>query len=145
MEGLCNFKEMVRESFTRKKKSIGEFPGGPVVRTRHSQCQGPDSISGWGTKIPRALWLNYTHTHTHMTILTQYKTFKFNSQVTTFLNWNFNISASHLGSIHQFSKQKSDVLPTLYRIKTFTYLARRGGQCKKFGFYMVSGYYIYLH
>ena len=50
MEGLCNFKEMVRESFTRKKKSIGEFPGGPVVRTRHSQCQGPDSITGWGTK-----------------------------------------------------------------------------------------------
>ena len=32
-----------------------ECPGGPVVRTRHSHCQGPGSIPGPGTKIPLAM------------------------------------------------------------------------------------------
>ena len=31
-----------------------EFPGSPVVRTRHFHCWGPGSIPGWGTKIPQA-------------------------------------------------------------------------------------------
>ena len=33
-----------------------EFPGGPVVRTWHSHCQGPGSIPGQGTKILQAEW-----------------------------------------------------------------------------------------
>ena len=34
------------------KSSSWEFPGGPVVRTRCSHCQGLGSIPGRGTKIP---------------------------------------------------------------------------------------------
>ena len=33
-----------------KNEAIGELPGGPVVSTLCSDCQGPSSISGWGTK-----------------------------------------------------------------------------------------------
>ena len=33
-----------------------EFPGGPVVQTRHRHYQGPGSIPGWGTKIPQVMW-----------------------------------------------------------------------------------------
>ena len=33
-----------------------EFPGGPVVHTRHRHYQGPGSIPGWGTKIPQVMW-----------------------------------------------------------------------------------------
>jgi len=33
---------------------VWEFPGGPVARTPCSQCQGPGSILGQGTKIPQA-------------------------------------------------------------------------------------------
>lgn len=36
-----------------KNEAIGELPGGPVVSTLCSDCQGPSSISGWGTKIPQ--------------------------------------------------------------------------------------------
>ena len=32
----------------------GEFPGSPVVRTRHFHCCGLGSIPGWGTKILQA-------------------------------------------------------------------------------------------
>ena len=31
-----------------------EFPGSPVVRTRHFHCKGPGSIPDWETKIPQA-------------------------------------------------------------------------------------------
>ena len=34
--------------------AVLEFPGGPVVRTRHFHCRGWGSIPGWGTKIPHA-------------------------------------------------------------------------------------------
>ena len=34
--------------------SFREFPGGPVVRTRHFHCWVPGSIPGRGTKIPQA-------------------------------------------------------------------------------------------
>ena len=35
-------------------KVCREFPGGPVVRTWHSHCQGLGSIPGWGrTQKPR--------------------------------------------------------------------------------------------
>ena len=34
-----------------------DFPGGPVVRTSHSNAGGVGSILGWGAKIPHALWL----------------------------------------------------------------------------------------
>ena len=33
---------------------LGEFPGGPVIRTLHFHCQGLCSIPGQGTKIPQA-------------------------------------------------------------------------------------------
>ena len=36
----------------KENGSVQEFPGGPVVRTRHFHCQGPDSILGQGTKNP---------------------------------------------------------------------------------------------
>ena len=36
--------------------SIGEFPGGPVVRTWALSLTKPDSISRQGTKIPQASW-----------------------------------------------------------------------------------------
>ena len=36
--------------------SSRDFPGGPVVKTRGSTAGGAGSISGWGTKIPHALW-----------------------------------------------------------------------------------------
>ena len=32
-----------------------EFPGGPVVRTRHFHCRGLGSIPGQGTEIPQAV------------------------------------------------------------------------------------------
>ena len=32
----------------------GEFPGGPVVKTLCFHFRG--LISGWGTKIPQAMW-----------------------------------------------------------------------------------------
>ena len=31
------------------------FPGSPVVMTWCFQCWGPDSILGWGIKIPQAV------------------------------------------------------------------------------------------
>ena len=34
---------------------MGEFPGGPVVRTRRFPCRGPGSVPGPETKIPQAL------------------------------------------------------------------------------------------
>ena len=33
-----------------------KFFGGTVVRTQRFHCQGPGSITGWGTKIPQAAW-----------------------------------------------------------------------------------------
>ena len=36
-----------------KKYKIGEFPGGPVVRTCVFTAKGLGSIPGWGTKIPQ--------------------------------------------------------------------------------------------
>ena len=38
-----------------------EFPGHPVVRTWHFECQGPDLIPGQGTKIPQATLLLFSH------------------------------------------------------------------------------------
>lgn len=35
-------------------KGVSEFPGGPVVRTSRSYCQGLRSTPGQGTKIPKA-------------------------------------------------------------------------------------------
>ena len=34
-----------------QKTTYREFPGCPVVRTRHFHCQGPGSIAGRGAKI----------------------------------------------------------------------------------------------
>ena len=44
-----------------QKFTLGDFPGGPVVKTLCSQCRGPGSnpwlIPGRGTKIPyEAQW-----------------------------------------------------------------------------------------
>ena len=32
------------------------FPGGPVVKTPHSQCRGCGSDLGQGTKTPHHVW-----------------------------------------------------------------------------------------
>ena len=40
---------------------LGEFPGGPVVRTWHFHCWGPGSIPGWGTKIQQAVWCSQSN------------------------------------------------------------------------------------
>ena len=37
-------------------KTLGEFPGGPVVRTCAFTAMGLGSIPGQGTKIPQAMW-----------------------------------------------------------------------------------------
>ena len=39
---------------TSQKSNYREFPGGPVVRSRRSHCQGLDSIPCQGTKILQA-------------------------------------------------------------------------------------------
>ena len=36
------------------QKQIGDFPGGPVVKTLPSNAGGMDLIPGWGAKIPHA-------------------------------------------------------------------------------------------
>ena len=35
---------------------LGDFSGGPVVKTSPSNAEGAGSISPWGTKILHALW-----------------------------------------------------------------------------------------
>ena len=35
---------------------LGEFPGGPVVRTLHFHCRGLGFDPWLGTKIPKAMW-----------------------------------------------------------------------------------------
>ena len=37
-------------------KTARDIPGGPVVRTPHSQCRDTGSIPGQGTKILHATW-----------------------------------------------------------------------------------------
>ena len=34
---------------------LGDFPGGPVLKNPPSNAGDTGSISGWGTKIPRAV------------------------------------------------------------------------------------------
>ena len=36
------------------KTLFRDFPGGPVVKSLHSQCRGHEFNPGWGTKIPHA-------------------------------------------------------------------------------------------
>ena len=49
-----------------KNNILREFPGGPVVRTRHFHCSGPGSIPGGETKIPQATWLKKNILHVQM-------------------------------------------------------------------------------
>ena len=35
---------------------MGDFPGGPLVKTTHCCGRGTTSIPGWGTKISYAAW-----------------------------------------------------------------------------------------
>ena len=44
-----------------QKKCCREFPGGPVAKTLHSQCRGPDSVPGHGTKPPMLRLRVQTH------------------------------------------------------------------------------------
>ena len=39
-----------------RMKRLGDFTGGPVVKTSFSTAWGMDSIPGGGTKIPHAWW-----------------------------------------------------------------------------------------
>ena len=51
---------MPKEQATKEKtghqkwKTIGDFSGGPVVKTSPSNAGGVDSIPAWGAKIPYA-------------------------------------------------------------------------------------------
>ena len=47
---------MVVKTYGRKqnKKHQGDFPGGPVVKTLHSQCRGPGFNPWSGNQIPHA-------------------------------------------------------------------------------------------
>ena len=38
----------------QKTTEIGDFPGGPVVKTLLSNAGGTGSIPGWGAKTPHA-------------------------------------------------------------------------------------------
>ena len=45
----------VRETDTTKTMVLGDFPGGPVVKTWPSNAGGVGSVPGQGLKIPYAL------------------------------------------------------------------------------------------
>ena len=45
-----NFPFLEREFLLRNKGKHRTCPGGPVVETPHSQCRGPGSAPGWGTR-----------------------------------------------------------------------------------------------
>ena len=51
-----NQENLINRTLSKFKNiwSPGEFPGGPVVRTRCFHCSGTGAIPGWGTKIPQA-------------------------------------------------------------------------------------------
>ena len=38
------------------EETYGDFPGGPVVKTRVFTARGTGSLPGPGTKIPNAVW-----------------------------------------------------------------------------------------
>ena len=38
------------------KCSKGDFPGGPVVKTPHIECEGVASIHSQGAKVSHAVW-----------------------------------------------------------------------------------------
>ena len=48
--GMC----IIPQQNFKKKKTWGEVPGGPVVRTWCFHCWGPGPIPRRGTKIPQA-------------------------------------------------------------------------------------------
>ena len=45
---------MNTSALKKKKKSVRDFPGGPVVKNLSSNAGFAGSIPGWGTKIPHA-------------------------------------------------------------------------------------------
>ena len=47
---------MMQETANRKRVYLGDFPGGPVVKTSPSNAGGAGSILGQGAKIPHASW-----------------------------------------------------------------------------------------
>ena len=51
-EGSCQSVSLTL-SFPCSKPCHGDFPGGPVAKTPHSQCRGLDSIPGQGTRFHR--------------------------------------------------------------------------------------------
>ena len=54
--GICPFHSVIFESNLNNNRNLGEFPGGPVVRTQHFHCRGPGSIPSRETKILQAAW-----------------------------------------------------------------------------------------
>ena len=44
----------------QKQLGVGDFPGGPVVRTLLSNTEGVGSIPGWGIKILHAMRCHQT-------------------------------------------------------------------------------------
>ena len=48
--GWKNFRCFSQTGYKKKKKALRDFPGSPVAKTLHSQCQWPGSIPGQGNR-----------------------------------------------------------------------------------------------
>ena len=62
----CNRSVLSQLSATKvAPRKVGDFPGGPVVKTLCFQGRGTGSTPGWGTKIPNAAWHGQKQTKIH--------------------------------------------------------------------------------
>ena len=59
-----------------KKASLGEFPGGPVVKTSPSNARGVGMIPGWGAKIRAKNAKMLKQTNRSNTVMNSIKTLK---------------------------------------------------------------------
>ena len=49
---------------------MGDFPGGPKVKTLPSNAMGVALIPGWGARIPHALWSKKQNVNNRSNIVT---------------------------------------------------------------------------
>ena len=73
-----------------QKFHLGDFRGGPVVKTSPSNAGGVGSIPGWGAKTPRASWPKKQNTKQNQCCNRSDKDFKNGSyQCYVYLNIHF--------------------------------------------------------
>ena len=81
-----------------------EFPGGPVVRTRHIHCRGLGSIPGHRAKIPQAVWYDPKKKKSNHSL--RIVTWNNNQKIPMFLlcfhNYNSTITSSVLEGLLYF-------------------------------------------